>query len=506
MKKHLLLALIIGCAVGTILSEHEYKHKINDDEFSKTFMYTHPANQNLSMMQAGWHTFIYNKKTKNKTAAQFISFYEESLPNLRTGIYFLPVVCSNKVEVRGDNANDVLDRDVRSEWLRIDSDTFTGSLSLYPKQKQFGIRADIHQDLGNILNISLFEDYWINFSLPITIVENDIGFQQHDIGGKPAFDAEGPHDLFEAFNQSEWRYGRIPTKKLTAIGLSELSIRVGRAYLARDNFQLIYYSGLNIPTTTKNNPKYLFDAYAGNNSNIGFITGVNFNLQTNRDTNCFYCCVFANLESTFFIRDTQYRTVDLKHKPWSRYLLFNKKGGPPDQLIPGVNVLTLKMRVRPYTMLDFSAGWRVGSDWFEGEVAYGIWGHGDEKVRPLCHFPEIYGIAGTGELPDHTATSASKSTIKEQADNDRIPTLDCSGSSPTIVCKETFVTIDKKDLDFKSAASQSAFVHRFHMCGSFLNKCDIFDAFLSVGIYYEAPQNNAALNLIGVWAKCGATF
>src|SRR5207244_8999669 len=113
----------------------------------------------------------------------------------------------------------------------------------------------------------------------------------------------------------------------------------------------------------------------------------------------------------------QLRTFDLVNKPWSRYMQYNRKNGPPNENIPGVNVLTLKTRVKPFGLFDFTMGMRVKTLHFEYELGYNIWGHAQEQLYLREEFisqcrPE-FGIAGVGAInptapPDRqVATSSS---------------------------------------------------------------------------------------------------
>ncbi len=196
------------------------------------------------------------------------------------------------------------------------------------------------------------------------------------------------------------------------------------------------------------------------------------------------------------IRNEQLRTYDLKKKPWSRYLLLNKKGGTPDQNIPATQIFTLKTRVRPYNIIELSTGWRIRSEHVEGELGYNIWAHGDEQLYLRCPMQKGWGIAGKGAMPDGTATSASLSTISEQAPNDVDPITD----------DPIFIPLTASDLDFRSAASRAAFNHKLHASFAYVYTGCRTHGLLNIGGYYEFLQKNTALEQWGIWLKWAVSF
>ena len=244
----------------------------------------------------------------------------------------------------------------------------------------------------------------------------------------------------------------------------------------------------------------MFEPLVGYNGHFGFGTGVNFQIGLNRNDEFYDVCLFLNLEGVFLTRNWHYRTFDLKGRQWSRYLLFNKKGGPPDQNIPGVNILTRRVKVRPYNIVDFSTGFRIKSEHFEAELGYNIWGHGAERIECVRRFECEWGIAGISQDGDQFARSASLSTIchQEATEEEDIPE---NGEQEPV-----FVPITDMDLNLDSAESQGALNHKVHAAGGFERKGTSVDVFLGAGAYYEIPQKNSALKTWGAWLKLGGSF
>jgi len=467
-------------------------------------MWTRPAFLNMASEQAIWHDFIYNKPTKGGNSAQLKSMYQKSLSKKRLKQYFL-FGCQGELLVAGDNANCVDNRDVRAEWLGINNSQFTGKMTINPEQRQTGFSVTFHKDLSSLSPYSMFQDYWINVELPVFAVRNSLNLEQFDINS-PATNA--PMDIIEAFNQRCWHYSKIPSERsnLNVVGLLA---KFGRAFLSEHHFQVVYYSIFNVPFGDGQNPEYLFDAYAGTNRHFGMGAGANFQVLLNQDASRYALCWFLNLEHLYLMRNKQLRTFDLKDKPWSRYMLYNRINGQPNQNIPGVNIFTLKSRVRPWSFVDFSTGWRFMTDHWDLEIGYDLWGHGDERVEIICDFEEVYGIAGSGATPNGKAVSASKSTITNRTVNDTTVMTayeTCPGSdNPTQCEKDLFVPVKLSDIDLTSAEAQSAINHKFHISIGYVNKGTNMDGFFGIGGALEFPQKNTALHTWTLWFKVGAS-
>jgi len=477
-----------------------YRYRLKKDKTSQTFMFLHPAYQQTAMRQSLWHNFVYNKSKKQNNAFQLIAFYEQSIDSKSTAKYFLPFQKCNDDTTRfvaGDQAgiNTQDDerirriRDIRAEWLGL-PENFSGYFSINPQQRQAGFLIEYHTDLGKFIDIEFLKDFWLGISVPVIGAENKLNLEQCTVKNP---DTKFPHDIVEAFCQPRWNFSKICSTRST-IGISEVSIRAGKAYYSRDNFQLIYFTGLSIPTSSRQDAEYMFDSYIGYNGHFGIETGLNTQIVLNKDDSVYAICFFANVETVFLFTNKQCRTFDLKCKPWSRFMQFVRKDGPPDVTCPGVNILTMKVRVCPYNMTDFSAGWRIKSENFEFEIGYSLWGHSNEKLKFLKYWDETmgfqeWGITGTYNAQTSTAVTASNSTINCQASNDH-----------------EFTPITQCDIDLNSGKARSAINHKAHFSIGALHEGNNINAFFGGGAFVELPQENTALNRWGFWLKCGAVF
>ncbi len=478
-----------------------YRYRIKEDKTSQSFMLFHPTYQQAAMRQALWHNFVYNKTNKQANAFQLISFYDQSIDTKATAKYFLPFRKCDDSPCRfiagdhaGINKNDDAtirrNRDIRAEWLGLPSN-FSGNFCVNPQQRHVGIIGEFHTDLEHYIDWDFVKGFWLSITVPIIAQENKLNLEQWNVRN-PGI--HFPHNIPEAFCQPSWNFGKICCSRST-IGVAEVDLRVGRAYYSKDNFQLIYYSGLSIPASPRQNAQYLYDSYIGYNGHLGIEAGLNTQIVLNKDTSSYAVCFFANLDTVFLMDNKQRRTFDLRCKPWSRFLPFVRKNGPPDITCPGVNVLTFLMRVYPYNATDFSCGWRITSKHFEAEIGYSVWGHGDERLEYVKNFDEStgyekWGITGTyNPQINDVAVTASKSNILCQAPND-----------------PEFVSIGQCDIDLDSGRARSAICHKAHFSIGSLHKGRTINSFFGGGAYVELPQTNTALNRWGFWLKCGAIF
>lgn len=152
-------------------------------------------------------------------------------------------------------------------------------------------------------------------------------------------------------------------------------------------------------------------------------------------------------------------------------------------------------------MVEFSTGFRLKSERFEGEIGYCIWGHGAERIECIEKFRKQWGIAGKSKEGDKFARSASLSTICCQAATDAENRVFGSDDGDPI-----FIPICESDLDLDSAACPGALNHIVHCAGGFIHEGESVDALVGLGIFYEIPQKNSALKTWGLWVKFGGSF
>ncbi len=462
------------------------------NHYSQTNIFTRPAYFNIQAWQAFWHNIIYCNPENLNTSAQVMMFYQKSSDNAATkknqkiSEYFL-MKDRYFLTVKGDLVGTSTIRDIRAEWLQLPND-FTGTFSLFPEQKQIAFVIDIKQNLRGCFQCSLLEYFWLGFSAVVTSVDNDLNLTQ-DVPNnqKPT--------IIDALRRPNLTYGKFYGKSSTA-GFSELRFKFGTEFNFRDECQVNAHTYLLFPLAENPNPNVIFPAFRGFGNHFGLGTVVDFQIPLNCRKSPYLFALNFDIEMLYLFRNKQLRSMDLRNKPWSRFLLLNRFDGTITN-IPAINVLTRKVKVDPYYMIDLSAGFRFRQNNFEAEVGYGLWAHSDERIRLDDCFLSEWGIAAKpGDLTtDGIPATASESTIATLAKTDK----DEHGNF-------IFVPIQENQIDLYSGGSRGTITHRVNIALGYTLRGKCNNGFIGIGGFFEIPQNNCALQQWGFWAKIGSTF
>jgi len=404
--------------------------------------------------------------------------------NKKFAKYFL-INNKSTLLVSGDaNTNEVSIRDVRAEWLGLPSN-FSGFLTLCPEQHQAGFWLEYNQDFGTLFDLPFLRNSHVSIIIPYVHAENNLHLSQSNIQN-PGTNPGMPRDILEAFRQPNWHNSKIDGK--TAISqFTEVRIQFWRCFMDEDDWQLAYYSGFIIPTN-KPNPTFLFNAVAGNGGQAGINAGVVLQVPFTLPDACQRIMWFMDLDATFRFHNHQWRTYDLRDRPWSRFLLFTSQNNPNNINIPGVNVLTLHSKVRSYALVDFATGLRYRNDLFTLEIGYTMWAHSKEHVKPDCRLIFDKGIQGNFS-PGAQPQSANFSTIARQAPNDPV-----------------FVQLEKSDINIHSAATPGALVNGLTIAGGLQYSCGLVTLGAGMGGFVEWSRLNSPLDSWGLWGKCTISF
>lgn len=463
------------------------------EPMAQSFMFTRPIYQNSAAQKSEfWHDAVYNKQGCFLTSVQVLPLFQQSITPQPAARYFL-INHKNTLVFKGDavppfNPND---RDVRAEWLRLPAD-FVGTFSLEPHQKQGGIWFEVNHDLKKYIHHDYFKALWIAAAFPFQVVENQLQLGERVIATNTN---QQPNTIIQAFNDSRLSFGKITPGKKRTFSVAEVYLKLGTTFLNRDGFQIGVYGGTIFPLFGHQNPEFMFSPMLGHDRHFGFLSGADFQLPLNSDTQSHIIAFIFSIENQFFLRNFQRRSFDLRFKPWSRYMLLNKNDGTKN--ISAINALSPRCKVQPFNFLDMTIGFRVQSHGLEAEVGYNLWAHPSEQIQLEKPFPIKFGIAGDGTLVPGTniGATASASTINNLAPIDR----DKNGNP-------TFVPIHEYDLDFKSAAARDALVHHAYASVAYWITIGYSAFFFGVAGYIEISQKNTALSNWGVWGKLGGSF
>lgn len=511
--------------MGSTSILHEYTNRTN--------MFIRPVYDAISIEQASWHDIVYNKQKKH-FAAQITGIYAQTYPNLDTSSYFLfdhknrinvsaadtsmfQTTGSQKFQaVVNPRSNQMYvpspTRDVLGQWLSLTTEKDL-TFSLNPSNRQVCMLFEASQDLKQFFHSSLFENWFINVSAPLTWIENNIGF----FGDRKALDA---------FNQPDFMYVNFSNCDLSSFRLSQATFSLGTKYMSKNHIQVIMSSGVIVPLVEQPSNEFILEPVQGYNAHFGFDTKIHFQfpiIEKTPDTSSI--TMFIDLHNNFLTRNHQLRTYDIKGKPFSRYMKLLDSW--TNSLVPAMNALTIRSRVEPFNIVTFATGFRVCHNHCFGEIGYELWAHGCEVITPQPKAnqklgswnDDRYGIAfinADGVLGTINATTgavealpsnelgqtASKSTINYVSGPDG--KINCCNTTPEFIQKNVYLTL--KDLDRRVPAVASAITHKAFMSAGFGRAGKNIDSFVNFGAYIEASQNNAALCFWGGWFKAGCTF
>lgn len=466
---------------------------------ARTFMWTRPIYRNIAAQQSIWHDVIFNACQPQNFAAQAIPMYEKSFTSRKVSRYFLfddsPFGGGddkNFLTVKGDAviAGNPNSRDIRAEWINLPS-TFSGSFTVKPKQRQAAVWLETFYSLRDFFDNDFLKSFWIGMALPIQYVQNSINLMEFPAQNSDTPRGILPVNIAQALSNPAWNFAKFgPKRKL--VNVAEWDFKLGSNFLDRDGFQLGFYSMFVAPLHGHANPEFVFSPYVGNNRHFGYGSGVLCQLPLTKNIEHCFIALFFEIENIYFFRDLQKRTLDLKSKPWSRYLLLVKNDGTIN--IPAVNILTRTCRVRPFNMVDMTTGFRYERCNFEAEIGFDLWARGREDIKLKECFLSEYGIAGVGFIDGSgLPATASESTISYLAPNDVDP----------ISAAQIFVPITENDLELNSGGARGAINFRFHFAGGYTSYGPNALCFLGVGAFIEIPNYNTDLKRYGIWAKIG---
>ncbi len=495
-------------------------------------MLTRSVFDSIGINQSSWNNFAYTYQPPKKGFVfQMYPIYGQSYDNLENPSYFLFNGKDELVVAAGTPSNNfttpgqprVIDptqgqytvpsfnRDILGQWIGI-TDTHGSTFTLQPRQRQACVMLEFLQDFKPLFQSCFFHNWFIDIQVPITWMENNIGFR-----GKP--------EVAKAFSQPNFQFAKILKGCHSSTRVTQAQVSIGTKYITEEDVQVVCTTGIIFPLVEQDCNGALFLPIQGFNSHfvLNSTALFQFPICKKSDFAISRILFFFDFSNNFLMRNHQLRTYDLKHKPYSRYMIFYDRH--KNETVPAMNVLTLRSRVEPFNIVNLATGFRFKFRDSMGEMGYELWAHGSEVLTPEPkpgHHKYVwhegrYGIAfinQDGVLakldaggavvplgPDELGQTASKSTINFVAAPDG--QADCC-PGPTFVQENKY--IDIRDLDRFSGGMRPTITHRGFASVGYGCKGELRDYFANLGLFIEASQNNAALCLWGGWAKAGFAF
>lgn len=157
--------------------------------------------------------------------------------------------------------------------------TFKSKISIDPKQTFVGL--GMHWRQCFLHNIFTGQGIWVSASAPLVYVKNNVHLREtvFNNGGGPdeAANTVVLANMQEAFNQSDWCFGKIKNSSMHTVQLADIELKIGYdEWLADESSYMELYVGLIIPTSNKHKGEYLFEPIAGRDRHAGIMWGGSF--------------------------------------------------------------------------------------------------------------------------------------------------------------------------------------------------------------------------------------
>ncbi len=471
----------------------------------------------LHSNEDGWHgaaqLTIYGSKSTNDIdlARYFFPFCKTSLIVEEFGSDNSPVLptSSRPIDLLANHFNIFTPRgDFKSE------------ISIRPEQSVVGAGFQVRKAIG--MNEEKGRGFYTSVSFPIERVKNNLRFQENIIrdggGASPSRDSgTAVANMTEAFQQEEWAFGKISMFSQSKTGVADMEWKLGYEWIQEEPFHLESYLGMLIPTGNKPDGQFLFEPIVGHGRHWGIMLGNSLGIEIWSDEakDRSFRMEYAG-HTQYLFRNTQCRSIDLVCKPWSRYIEVYRSEDEAtsastftaprsaDFATPGINVLTVPLKVRPgfshnmTTAAQFrSSNWRI-------EGGYNLYCRQSECVKLACPWQE-------GPAVKYFSGSGVTNPVRDITGNARLENITVNAQPGTgnrlSLGDYKYNVIKEKDLDLVSATSPTVITHTIYLAGGYTFEDYDYPTFLNAGGSYEFNKsNNAGVERWTIWAKAGLSF
>ncbi len=542
MKKHLIAALLL-CA-STLIGAG--KATVCDDcdceVTGKSFFSVRPPWQASSPERLTMFRDAMDARVDGYHGAfQVALFGGRTTRPTRLAKYFFPD-CKERLLVTEEQREDT---DILAAHFNIytANENFESLIEIRPNQSFVGVGLNYRQQFAERCD---GRGFFFEVSLPIEHVRNEMNLCEQVIEDGGGVDgcpgtsvstvscnpccpvttldcvlscSNAQPNMISAFAQECFKFGRIengccPTDcnsnsscNTTKTSVAGAELRLGYQILDCENYNWDGWFGVVLPSG--NTPKGIrvFEPIVGYNNHWGIETGTSFDVvfweHDCEDRNF----VFAfDCHGLYLFNKTEVRSFDLKNKPWSRYMqMYASKeqaqeaansADPNTQLrlgVPGINVLTQCVRVKPHFSRTFNWGFIYNHCQFRGELGYNFYAREAECVELECPWVE-------GPALKCIFTGAGQTDSVQQIGN-RFGNLNCKSVNDY---DQNIITAE--DLDLNTAAAPCTLSHTIYGSMGYHWDERCYPTFVGLGGSYEIVTNNTSVNRWMAWAKFGLSF
>ncbi len=455
-------------------------------------------------------------------------FYQESSSAGDLARYFL---------LNGDKELTVDEKglnDIGSEWLGLSTTTtdFLGEFSIRPQREAVGVTVHYHWDVSNVV-----DGLWIEAWMAFMHVEHDLKFRECVDEGEAREDTF--ETISEALNNPFWCFGKwksggaccpnqkcvsattcngaCPTRgvrggnndcepscpkpskcnacgtctsgSLSKTGIDDLLLKLGYSVVRQDDVRVDIYGELLVPLNESQTAEFVFEPMIGNGGHVGLGAGIFVDGEWDLDHGHFLAFL-GDIRYRYLFSSTEKRSFDVKGKPFSRYMFYNREGD--DQFFQffasnGINLFTEDLRVRPGSQIE---------GWFAGHYRY-------QWINAECGYNFSYRSRDDAELK--CTWQHSDSAISALFTNEFFPDAQISDNPPTIGTGP-FTPILQSDLDFSVAEHPSSTSHTLFIAASANEQFFGHPGLFGIGFSYQFADGNTAMDMWTIWASLSTGF
>ncbi len=547
MKRSLSIILILSAASSVTLARKSCTDSCDLEAISQTFLSIHPHFQSNSpeMVSTFRDDRVHIREDGKQGAVQFVVFGGKTTNEDDLARYFFPFGKTSLIVT--SDFEDTEDFDIFGTHFNLfTQDKFRSKITIEPEQSVIGVGFHYRQSFKR--NEEKNRGFFFSVSTPLIRVKNDLNFEEKILldGGEADDDLdENPvANMKEAFNQKEWKFGKITTKSMTKTRLADIEVKLGYEWLQHDPYRVESYFGIIIPTGNRNEGEFVFEPIVGYGKHAGVMFGSALGIQIwDDEENDKHLRVEYNTHSQYLFEKTQTRSFDLKNKPWSRYMeVYANEDQAREALIlaqtdadkastlatPGINVFTQKVDVTPGFSSNFNTALVYRSKGFDGEIGYNFFVRRSECVKLACPWkegPALKHLEGAGQTNPIRDITGNKFLEQQVVDNgveltqSGVILPDENGDPPTIIEASQILIpvvvdfyeqsiIKEEDLDLQSAATPCMLTHTVYGALGYRWDNREYPLFLTYGGSYTFSRNNnnAVPKRWTIWGKFGFSF
>ena len=376
--------------------------------------------------------------------------------------------------------------------------SFESALCFKPHQTFFGTALTYRYQLS----CELDHGYWFEIVLPIVWVRNNLNFTEKIItyGGPDGSDPDTPSGYYanmtQAFAQNDWLFGTIAGPRSKG-GFADIQVKLGYTYHDCELYHLASFIGVLISTSNTPTAEFLWEPIYGAQGQFAFMSSFNggFKIWSNNCTNIFWEIDTCGI---YYGANNQTRMLDLKDRPWSRYLWVYpfKNTTYPKQ---GINYTTQRVEVSQGLSRDLNTAFILNSGNFNFEFGYHVYAKEAERLRFLDECDNIFGVSnqvGVAGIIDYENDTFTKGITKDNA------TIRLYNQ---IANDKNYKPLSNEDFDLNSAACPAIFSNTFYFTVSnSWGSCYVNQ--LLFGASYEFVNDNAVINRWMIWLKWALQF